>query len=245
MSTKIGHFFSTKYMANDDFSDPPQRADSKNPIFFFSRFLGLGHLQGPGVRLGRILGVLSIQPFLGEGGVRPEGSIDCPPPRKRKPGLPCSVECNSVALQSPALVPCGPSLRWYETHDVPTVLNGSAGDRGGWGGGGGKRTTGCLRRRIQNRPRLPAKLGPCIHTANPQIGRFCLGSMGPVVPNPLRTLPDLSCPPPPAQYPPCVKKPHLRSVLVAHSASIRYTESSVFLHLWAHRVRSASCRTSA
>ena len=67
-------------MANDDFSEPPRRADSKNPIFFFSQFLGLGHLPGLGVRLGRILGVLSIEPFLGEGGVRPEGSID-PPPR--------------------------------------------------------------------------------------------------------------------------------------------------------------------
>ena len=75
-------------MANDDFSEPPQRADSKNTIFIFSRFLGLGHLQGLGVRLSMILGVLSIEPFLGEGGDRQEGSIDPPPPRKRKPGLP-------------------------------------------------------------------------------------------------------------------------------------------------------------
>ena len=67
-STKIGRFFFTKCMANDDFSEPPRRADSKNPIFIFSRLLGLGHLQGLGVRLGRILGVLSIEPFLGEGG---------------------------------------------------------------------------------------------------------------------------------------------------------------------------------
>ena len=56
-------------MANDDFSEPPRRADSKNPIFIFGGFLGLGHLRGPGVSLGRILGVLSIEPFLGEGGV--------------------------------------------------------------------------------------------------------------------------------------------------------------------------------
>ena len=67
-------------MANDDFSEPPRRADSKNPTFFFPPLLGLGHLQGLEVRFGRILGVLSIQPFLGEGGVRPEGSIDTPPP---------------------------------------------------------------------------------------------------------------------------------------------------------------------
>ena len=66
-------------MANDDFSEPPRRADSKNPIFFFSRFLGLGHLQGLGVRLGRILGVLSIEPFLGERG-GPAGGFYRPPP---------------------------------------------------------------------------------------------------------------------------------------------------------------------
>ena len=53
LSTKIGRFFFTKHMANDDFSEPPRRADSKNPIFFFPRFLGLSHLQGPGIRLVR------------------------------------------------------------------------------------------------------------------------------------------------------------------------------------------------
>ena len=45
------NFFSTKYMANDDFSEPPRRADSKNPIFFFCRVLGLGHPRCPGVSL--------------------------------------------------------------------------------------------------------------------------------------------------------------------------------------------------
>ena len=64
-----GQFFFTKYMANDDFSEPPRHADPKNPIFIFSRFLGPGHLRGLGVSLGRILGVLSIEPFFGEGGV--------------------------------------------------------------------------------------------------------------------------------------------------------------------------------
>ena len=56
-------------MANDDFSEPPRRADSKNLTFIFCPILGLGHLRGPGVSLGRILGVLSIEPFLGEAGV--------------------------------------------------------------------------------------------------------------------------------------------------------------------------------
>ena len=56
----------------------------KIPFSFFSDFWVW--VRGPGVSLGRILGVLSIEPFL-EGGP-PEGSIDPPPPRKRKPGLP-------------------------------------------------------------------------------------------------------------------------------------------------------------
>ena len=83
-------FFSTKYMANDDFSKPPRRADSKNPIFIFYRFLGLGHLQGPGVSLGRILGVPSIEPFLGEGGRASQGALSPPPPPELKARLPQS-----------------------------------------------------------------------------------------------------------------------------------------------------------
>ena len=85
LSTKIGRFFSIKYMANDDFSEPPRRPDSKNPIFFFSRFLGLGHLQGLGIRLSRILGVLSIEPFVGEGGGPARGLYPPPPPRNENP----------------------------------------------------------------------------------------------------------------------------------------------------------------
>ena len=74
-------FFSTKYMANDDFSEPPRRTDSKHPIFIFCRFLGLGHLRGRGVSLGRILGVLSIEPFWGEGGGGASlGALSIPPP---------------------------------------------------------------------------------------------------------------------------------------------------------------------
>ena len=40
--------FSTKYMANDDFSEPPRRANSQILIFIFCRILGPGHLRGPG-----------------------------------------------------------------------------------------------------------------------------------------------------------------------------------------------------
>ena len=38
-----GQFFFTKYMASDDFSEPPRHADSKNPIFmiFFLPIFGV------------------------------------------------------------------------------------------------------------------------------------------------------------------------------------------------------------
>ena len=69
-SLKNGQIFFAKYMANDDFFDPPRRTDSKNRVYIFCRFLGLDHLRGMGVSLGRILGVPSIEPvFWGEGGV--------------------------------------------------------------------------------------------------------------------------------------------------------------------------------
>ena len=55
--------FFTKYMANDDFSDPLDALIPKIPFSFFCRLLGLGHLRGPGVSLVRILGVPSIEPF--------------------------------------------------------------------------------------------------------------------------------------------------------------------------------------
>ena len=79
------NFFFTKYVAND-FSEPPRRADSKNPTFVFGRFLGLGHLQGPGVNLGRILGSRQLSPFWGRaGGLLPGGSIDPRPTQLKAP----------------------------------------------------------------------------------------------------------------------------------------------------------------
>ena len=55
--------------------------------FSFLPILGLGHLRGPGVSLGRILGVLSIEPFLGEGGGLARGLYQ-PPPLQLKARLP-------------------------------------------------------------------------------------------------------------------------------------------------------------
>ena len=50
----------------------------KGDCLIFGRFLGLGHPRGPGVNLGRILGVPSIQPF---GGGGPAMGLYQPPPR--------------------------------------------------------------------------------------------------------------------------------------------------------------------
>ena len=67
LSIETGQFFPTQYMANDDLSEPPRRADSNNSIFIFCRILG-PHLRGPQVSLGRILGGgASIEPFFGGG----------------------------------------------------------------------------------------------------------------------------------------------------------------------------------
>ena len=63
-SISNGQFLFTKYMANDDISEPPRCAASKNLIFFFCRVLGLGDLWGPGVSFGRILEGPS-KPFFG------------------------------------------------------------------------------------------------------------------------------------------------------------------------------------
>ena len=66
-------FSPTKYVANDDFSEPPRRADSRNYIFIFFLpifFFWSGSPPGPGVSLGRISqGGRQLSFFLGAGGV--------------------------------------------------------------------------------------------------------------------------------------------------------------------------------
>ena len=65
------------------FLNPVDALIRKIPFSCFAEFLGPGHLRDPGVSLGRILGGPSIGPFLGYGGVYPEGCID-PPPSETK-----------------------------------------------------------------------------------------------------------------------------------------------------------------
>ena len=84
---KMVENFFTKYIANDDFSEPPQHADSKNPVFIFRRILGLGHLRGLEVSLGRIGGGgASIEPLLVGGGLA--RGLHRPPPKVVSPPSP-------------------------------------------------------------------------------------------------------------------------------------------------------------
>ena len=95
-------------MTNDDFSEPPRRSDSKNPIFiFFCRISGPGHLRGPWVSLRRILRGPSIEPFfLGGGEVQPEGCITLRPPGAEPPPpppVPLPLFPSRIALTLPAV----------------------------------------------------------------------------------------------------------------------------------------------
>ena len=77
-------------MANDDFSEPPRRADSQNCIFISSRILGPGHLRGSGVSLGRIFGGRQLSPF--GGGGASQRAVSTPSPRSCKPAHPSPLE---------------------------------------------------------------------------------------------------------------------------------------------------------
>ena len=60
-------------MTNDDFSEPPRRADSKNPVFiFFAEFRVRVTSWAPGISLGGSFGGgggggRQLSPFFGEG----------------------------------------------------------------------------------------------------------------------------------------------------------------------------------
>ena len=69
LSIEIGLFFPAKHMANNDVSDPPRCADSKNPIFFL--FLAEFWVQ----HTSQARRSVSVGFFLGGGGLaRGQGS---------------------------------------------------------------------------------------------------------------------------------------------------------------------------
>ena len=74
-------------MADDDFSEPPRRADSKNPIFIFCRIFGSGSPPGPGGQLvGLGGGGRQLSPCAR--GCLARGLYRPPHPGKRKPSHP-------------------------------------------------------------------------------------------------------------------------------------------------------------
>ena len=75
------------------FLNPLDALIPKIPFSFFPDFWVWVTSKARGFRLGRILGVLSIEPFLGKGGVPPEGSIAPPPPRNENPASPVFLDC--------------------------------------------------------------------------------------------------------------------------------------------------------
>ena len=104
--------------------------DTMNPeipfSFIFGQFLGLGHPRGPGVSLGRILGVLSIEPFWG--GVPPEDTIDpSPPPANENPAsLSWPLKRLPGARPHRTHTPCRghvPALRWSSRNAAPQVAS--------------------------------------------------------------------------------------------------------------------------
>ena len=77
---------------------PPRRTDSKNAIFIFCLFLGLGHLRDPGVSLVTILGFPSIEPLWG-GGVLARGLYR--PPSIESPSTPADVNGQGYIASRP------------------------------------------------------------------------------------------------------------------------------------------------
>ena len=110
-------------MVNDDFSEPPRRADSKNLIFIFSRILGPGHLRGPGVSIGTIFGVPLIEPLWRGSSQR---AVSTPPSKLAHPRHPqrpppsCHIPRHpSPRFSARAGVPAGSSS--VPGHDCPVL----------------------------------------------------------------------------------------------------------------------------
>ena len=76
-------------MANDDFSEPPRCADSKNPISFFPDFWVWVISKAWGSDSVGFWGSCQLSPFLGEGG-GPAGGLYRPPPPPPKNENPAS-----------------------------------------------------------------------------------------------------------------------------------------------------------
>ena len=84
-------FFSSNIWQMMTFLNPLDALIPKIPFSFFPDFGVWVTSKTWGSDSVGFWGPCQLSPFWGRGGVRPEGSIDPPPPRKRKPGLPCGL----------------------------------------------------------------------------------------------------------------------------------------------------------
>ena len=100
------HVCFAKYMANDDFSEPPRRAGSKSPIFIY--FADFWAWVTPGARGSVSIGfweARQLSPFLGRGGSSQRALSTPHPPEKRKPALPeRKHEWSAIQARGPLLV---------------------------------------------------------------------------------------------------------------------------------------------
>ena len=82
-------FFSPKYMANDDFSEPPRRADSKNPnfLFFPDFWVRVTSEARESVSVG-FWGSCQLSPFFWGGGSG-RRALSIPPPSETQTWPPC------------------------------------------------------------------------------------------------------------------------------------------------------------
>ena len=86
-------FFSTKYMANYDFSEPPRRTGSKNPISIFAEFGSVTSGARRSISVG-FWGAHQLSPF--GGGSSQRAASTPPPPPKLTARPPLCPEGHSV-----------------------------------------------------------------------------------------------------------------------------------------------------
>ena len=101
LSIKIGQFFSPNIWQTMTFLSPRNALIPKIPFSFFPDFWVWVTSEARGVSLGRILGVLSIEPFLVGGGSGWRALSTPPPPGNENPASPM-VELLLPVAYSPA-----------------------------------------------------------------------------------------------------------------------------------------------
>ena len=122
---KSSFFFLAEFnTANDDFSEPPRRADSKTPIFILCRILVRVTSAARGSVSVGFWGARQLSPFR-RGGVWLEGCIhDSPPPAVEgppTPGAPLEIRRGSTPLPSTCAAPPAADTRWSRGPLGPAV----------------------------------------------------------------------------------------------------------------------------